>query len=130
MRINHIIKYKLESRAIDLKGTEKALEEIASILSSESKQQITKSTVFRYFEANEHSTIQAIEKHDNLRARIAEAEISTIEGRLKVIDGLMKLAGNQEVNERIRIRAYSVATKALDSLDIRLGKLSSKKTRQ
>jgi hypothetical protein len=123
MRINTVIKHDLESRAKDLKASEKTLDEIAFILSNESKQTVTKSAVFRYFESNEKAAVQVIEKQDKLKAKIAEAEISTIEQRIQVIDGLLDLAKDAEM-EHVRVNAYKAANEALDSLDARLGKLN------
>lgn len=123
MRTNTIVKFDLESRAKDLKGLSKSYEEIAFILSNETKQTITKSSVFRYFESNHNAAVQVIEKQDKLKAKVAEAEINTIEQRIQVIEGLLRLAEEAE-GEHTRVKAYQAANDALDSLDSRIGKLS------
>lgn len=123
MTINKIVQLCLESRAKELKESGKSLDDIAIILSKESKQKITKSSLFRYFESNKIIVSQAVEKQDKLKAAVAEVEISTIAQRQEVINGLLELA-RYAVNEHARVQAYKVANEALDSLDKRLGKLS------
>jgi IS30 family transposase len=125
MRINNIIKYNLETRAKALKGEGKTLEEISKILSAESKTKISVSTVYRYFEANEKSLIQAIEKNDKLKAKVADAEINTITKRVEIIDKFLTIA-EQALScgdYRAAVMALRGATEAQDSLDERLGKL-------
>lgn len=120
---NKIIKYSLEARATELKGQGKPLSEISEILSKESKQTITKSVVFRFFEANATAAVQAVENSNKLAAKVAEAEINTIEKRMRVVDDLLELA-RKSIDERNKISAYKTATEALDSLDKRLGNIS------
>jgi intein-encoded DNA endonuclease-like protein len=122
MRINTVIKLDLETRAKELKGLGKSFEDISKILSSESKQNVSKSSIFRYFNGNERAAAQAIEKSDKLKVKIAEAEISTIEQRLRVIKGLLDISESAEF-DNIRVNAFKAANEALDSLDTRLGKL-------
>jgi len=125
MRINNIIKYNLETRAKALKGEGKTLEEISKILSAESKTKISVSTVYRYFEANEKAMIQAIEKNDKLKAKVADAEINTITKRVEIIDKFLTIA-EQALScgdFRAAVMALRGATEAQDSLDERLGKL-------
>lgn len=124
MAINKIVKLCLETRAKELRGAGKSLDEIATTLSSESKQKITKASLFRYFEANKMAAVQAIETHDKLQVKVVEAEISTIEQRQKVIQGLIDLAKDKSIEGKTRVHAYRAANEALDSLDSRLGKLS------
>jgi hypothetical protein len=88
MRINNIIKFNLETRAKELRWESKSMDEIASILSEESGQQITKSTVFRYFESNDKIAAQVIEKNDKLKIKVIETEINTISKRLEVVSSL------------------------------------------
>ncbi len=123
MATNKIIKYDLETLAIDLRGKEKTFEEIAEILSKESGNKISLSTVFRFFESNDKATAIAIEKNKKLSAKVAEVEISTIEDRQTIIKGLLTLA-TEAVEDRDRVAAYKVATEAIDSLDKRIGKIS------
>ena len=123
MAVNKIVRLCLESRAKELKESGKSLDEIASILSTEVKQKITKSSVFRYFETNKLIASQVIEKQDKLKAAVVEAEISTIEQRKQVITGLLGLAMDAQ-NEHARVLAFKAANEALDSLDKRLGQVS------
>jgi IS30 family transposase len=125
MRINNIVKYDLETLARTLKGEGKTLEEISKILSAESKTKISVSTVYRYFEANEKAMIQAIEKSDKLKAKVADAEINTITKRIEIIDEFLTIA-EQALScgdFRAAVMALRGATEAQDSLDERLGKL-------
>ncbi|MFZ2499566.1 hypothetical protein [Methanosarcina sp.] len=125
MRINNIIKFDLETRASSLKWEGKSLEEIAQILSSESNIPITKSTVFRYFEANDKAAIRAIEKSDKLKAKVAETEIDTISKRLDIIDEFLNIAKQAKdcKDFRAATQALRGATEAQNSLDERIGKL-------
>jgi IS30 family transposase len=125
MRVNNIIKHNLETRAKALKGEGKTLEEISKILSAESKTKISVSTVYRYFEANEKAMIQAIEKNDKLKAKVADAEINTITKRVEIIDQFLEIS-EQALScgdFRAAVMALRGATEAQDSLDERLGKL-------
>jgi len=125
MRINNIIKFDLETRARNLKGEGKTLEEISQILTEESQNQISISTVYRYFDSNEKALIQAIEKSDKLKVKMADAEISTIEQRMKVILSLIEIGAEArlEGDRRGAVLALKAATEALHLLDQRLGKL-------
>jgi len=127
MRLNNIIKYNLETRAKALKGEGKTLEEISKILSAESKTKISVSTVYRYFESNEKAMIQAIEKSDKLKAKVADAEINTITKRVEIIDQFLEIS-EQALScgdYRAAVMALRGATEAQDSLDERLGKLKA-----
>lgn len=122
MKINKIIKFGLETRAKTLRGQGKTFDEIAVQLSKESTEQITQAAVFRYFKGNDLATSQVIETKDNLKAKVAEVEISTIEDRQQIIKGLLALA-SKALEDRDKVAAYKEANSALDSLDKRLGKL-------
>ena len=124
VRANNIIKYGLESRAAELYNQNLSLSEIGAILSAESKQDISKSTLFRYFGSEARCKAAVIEKRAQLQVAVVEAEISTIKDRQDIIKGLKELAKSAEF-ERDRIAAYKVATEALDSLDKRIGKLTN-----
>jgi hypothetical protein len=124
MRINTLIKLGLETRAKTLRGQEKTFDEIAAILSEETKETVTTAAVFRYFKGNDLATAQVIETKDNLKAKVVEVEISTIEDRQKIISGLLSLASGA-LEDRDRVAAYKVATEAIDSLDKRIGKLTN-----
>lgn len=125
MRINNIIKYNLETRAKALKAEDKTLSEISKILTEEAKTPISVSTVYRYFESNEKSLIQVIEKSDKLKAKVADAEINTITKRVEIIDQFLEIS-EQALScgdFRAAVMALRGATEAQDSLDERLGKL-------
>lgn len=123
MRINGIIKNDLETQAKALKAEGRTLEDISKILTDISKKTISVSTVHRYFESNKIAAVQVVEKQDKLKAKIVEAEISTIEQRIEVIEGLLELAKGAE-GEQTRVKAFQAVNDALDSLDRRIGRLS------
>jgi hypothetical protein len=127
MRINTIIKLNLETRAKELRWESKSIEDIASILSKESGEQVTKSATYRYFESNDKIAAQVIEKNDKLKIKVIETEINTISKRLEIIDGLLKIAEQAQESGDLRaaILALRAATEAQDSLDNRLGKLKT-----
>ena len=127
MRVNNIVKFNLETRAKELRWENKSMEDIASTLSKESGQQITKSTVFRYFESNYKIAAQVIEKNDKLKVKVIETEINTIEKRIEIIDSLLKIAEQAQGcgDLRAAVLALRAATEAQDSLDSRLGKLKA-----
>lgn len=115
----------LESRARTLKKTGLTTRDIADTLSKESGQKIAKSTVADFFKADDILKEEIVESNNKLRAVVIEAEISTIENRQTIITGLLTIASSKETDDKIKIYACKVATEALDSLDKRLGKLSS-----
>lgn len=125
MKVNNIVKNYLEYRTRELRGAFKSNPEIADALSNESRQPITVSTVFRYFDANEKAVAQAIEKSDKLKVRVADAEIDTINKRVEIIDKFLSIAEHALENNdyRAAVMALNDATKVQDSLDERLGKL-------
>jgi hypothetical protein len=130
MRINNIIKFDLETQAKELKGEGKTLEEISQTLTEESKTPISLSTVFRYFGSNEKALVQAIEKSDKLQAKVADAEINTINKRMEVILSLIEIGAEArlEGDRRGAVLALKAATEALHLLDQRLGKLTPNNT--
>ena len=127
MRINNVVKFNLETEAKELRWKGKSLGDIAGILSDESGKSVTKSAVFRYFEANDKAISQVVETNDKLKVKVAETEINTIEKRLEIIDSLLKIAEQaQECGDlRAAVLALRAATEAQDSLDSRLGKLKA-----
>jgi hypothetical protein len=127
MRINNIIKFDLETQAKDLKGEGKTLEDISQILTEEAKNQISISTVYRYFDSNEKTLVQAIGKSDKLQAKVADAEINTINKRAEIIDPFLEIAERALScgDFRAAVMALRGATEAQDSLDERLGKLKA-----
>jgi hypothetical protein len=124
MRINHIVKYNLESSARELKSQDKTFEEIASILSKNSNQKITTSCVFRYFKSNEFAINQVIETKEKLQVKVTKAEILTIERRIKRLDFLA-----DRIDESEDLHEISYATKVynelVDSLAKELGRLTN-----
>jgi predicted transcriptional regulator len=127
MRINNVVKFNLETEAKELRWKGKSLGDIAGILSDELGKSVTKSAVFRYFEANDKAISQVVETNDKLKVKVAETEINTIEKRLEIIDSLLKIAEQaQECGDlRAAVLALRAATEAQDSLDSRLGKLKA-----
>jgi intein-encoded DNA endonuclease-like protein len=127
MRINNIVKFNLETEAKELRWKGKSLEEIAGILSDESGQSVTKSAVYRFFDANDRAISKVVETSDKLKVKVAETEINTIEKRLGIIDSLLEIAENaQEAGDlKTAVLALRAATEAQDSLDSRLGKLKA-----
>jgi len=130
MRINNIIKNDQETLAKELKGEGKTLDEISRILSKEAKTPISLSTVYRYFGSNEKAMVQAIEKSDKLKAKVADAEISTINQRMDVILFLIEIGAEArlEGDRRGAVLALRAATDALHKLDERLGILKPSNT--
>jgi hypothetical protein len=121
MATNKIIKNNLEPRAIDLKGDGKTFDEIATILSEESKNKITLSSVFRFFESNDKAVAQSISKNDKLKAKVADAEISTINGRITVIEKLISVFETCESIHDIQVISREIK-EHYDSLDKCRGK--------
>jgi hypothetical protein len=124
MAINKIKKYKLEPLAVELRAKDKSYAEIANELSKFSKQNISISSVRRFFISNERASVQAVEKSDKLRAMVVEAEINTVEKRQRLINKLELLADEavQRGDLKVAVDALKEATSALNSLDKRLGK--------
>lgn len=130
MRINNIIKNDLETLAKELKDKGKTLEEISRILTEEAKNPISLSTVYRYFDSNEKAIVQAIEKSDKLKAKVADVEINTINQRMNVILSLIEIGAEArlEGDRRGAVLALRAATDALHKLDERLGILNPSNT--
>ena len=122
MAINKIEKLQLESKAVSLREKGNTFDEIAKRLTEDSKQPITKSTVFRFFESYEKTKAELLERQEALKVKYVEADISTIEDRQKVIKGLLAIA-TSAMEDRDRVAAYKEANVALESLDKRLGKI-------
>jgi len=110
MRVNNIIKFNLETRAKELRWESKSMEDIACTLSEESGQQITKSTVFRYFESNDKIAAQLIEKNDKLKIKVIETEINTVEKRIEIIDSLLKIAEQAQECGDLRAAVVSLTS--------------------
>jgi hypothetical protein len=127
MRINNIVKFNLATEAKELRWKGKSLDEIAGILSDESGQSVTKSAVYRFFDANDRAISKVVETSDKLKVKVAETEINTIEKRIDIIDSLLKIAEQAQGcgDLRAAVLALRAATEAQDSLDNRLGKLKA-----
>ena len=121
--VNKIIRYNLEQRARELNENGASLRDIADTLTREANTEINKNSVHNFLKSDTKTTAELIEKKSVLKTKVVEAEISTIEQRKQVIDGLLGLAQRAE-NEHTRVVAFKEANNALDSLDKRLGKLS------
>lgn len=127
MAINKITKLCLESRAIELRGplgNETSHAEIAKILSEESKEVITQSSVQRFFASREQAKAQAVEKSDKLQAKVAEAEINTLTEAMACVDELKKIckAAQKEGDNRTAIQAIDKIYTGLDIINKVLGK--------
>jgi len=124
--VNKINKYNLEPRVRELNEKGVSLRDIADTLTTETGHKISKDSVFSFLKSDEKYTAEIIENKVQLKAKVVEAEISTIEDRKTVIRGLLGLAQSAE-NEHTRVLAFKEANNALDSLDKRLGKLTGDK---
>ncbi|WP_406660901.1 hypothetical protein V7O66_13840 [Methanolobus sp. ZRKC3] len=124
MAINKITKYALESRAVELRSKDKSHAEIAQTLSSESKQDIATSSVQRFFASHEKAKVQAVEKSDKLKAKVAEAEINTIDEAMACIDELKDICkkAKKEGDYRTAVQAIEKVYTGLDIINKVLGK--------
>lgn len=122
---NKIEYHGLGSRVVDLRARDDStLATIAATISEEAGESISPSAVKRYLVAREDATTRAIEKSDQLKSRIAEVEINTIDERQKIIS-LLKGVAARAINAgdlRAAVGALREATNALNSLDQRVGK--------
>lgn len=125
MKINNIVKLNLETLAKQLRFDGRTYEDISKILSEESGQNITKASVFRYFQTNAKVTAQVIEKSDKLKAQVIETDISTINKRVAIIDKFLDIAeqAQAEGEYKTAILALRGSNEAMNSLDARLGEL-------
>jgi len=122
-QLNKIVNLQLESRARELRDQEFTLRKIASILTEESGQQISKNNVENFFKLDNKTKAEIIEKKEELNLKVVEAELSTLEIRKRVINKLVDVFETCETK-----REYSLISKELkehlDSLDKRLGTIS------
>lgn len=125
---NKIIKLNLETRARELREDNKSTWEIARVLSEEAGQKVTQSSVQRYFASFELEKKQAIEKREKLVAKVAEAEINTIEKRQKVVDELLSLA--EDAKKAKDFKAAAAALKEINPILVSLDQLSGKLSTQ
>ncbi len=126
MITNQIIKLNLEPRIAALKTAGKTEREIASILSQEVNQKVSRSAIHRYLAGNVKIAQQAVEANSKLKVKVAEMELNTVEERHRVIDKVKNLADQAESvgDTRTALYALRIAISALDSLDERLGDIS------
>lgn len=121
--LQKIERFGLDSRARELKKNGLTTRDIAESLSNESGQKITKSTVADFFKADDILKAEIVEKQEEYKIRVVEAEISTIEGRLSIIQKLHTVFESCENKHE-----YQIISKELrehyDSLDKRIGKVS------
>lgn len=121
---NKIIAAGLESRAIDLFSSGKTLREIASILSTDSKTDISYSSVKRFFDTCETTKVIEIEKSDQLKATIVEAEINTVQWCTQCIEDLQAICkdAKEAGDRRTAILAIDKIYVGLDMLNKIWGK--------
>ena len=124
MAINKIVKQGVESRAVLLYEKYKSYDKVAKGLSEVLGEPITKSTVQRYFATRDQEKQRAVEKSDQLKAKIAEAEINTVQGCLKCIEDLQDICKDaKEAGDlKTAILAIDSIYKGLDMLNKVLGK--------
>jgi len=129
MATNKIIKFNLENRAIDLKGEGKSYEDIANILSEDSKNKITSSSVFRFFESRDVAVAQAISKNDKLQAKVADIQINTVNKRYDLVDKLIALSARAEAAGEFHAAQSALrgANEVYKGLDDRIFKLNPPK---
>ena len=127
--VNRISKYNLEERVRSLNESGVSLRDIADTLTTESGHQISKDSVFSFLKNDIKFTAEIIEHKTALKAAVAEAEVSTIQGRLNIIEKLNSIfetATNEE--DTLNTLDICALSKELrehyDSLDKRLGKLT------
>lgn len=126
MKPNRISQLNLESRIKELLYENKSEREIASILSNESGQRITQSSVHRYLAIQDKLKQQVVEKNDRLKAKVLEVELDTIEARHELIKEIRDLAQEAKQSGDIKTALIGLdkAVNALDSLDKRLGRFA------
>jgi hypothetical protein len=112
MAINKIIKFGVEHRAIELRSDpDSTLKSIAKILSDEIGQKISYQTVYRYFDTHDKEKARAVESSSKLMAKVAEAEIDTIELSISCVKELA------EISELAKNEGdYRNATMAIDKM--------------
>ncbi|MDD2287189.1 MAG: hypothetical protein PHQ11_17530 [Paludibacter sp.] len=122
--ISKIIKCGLESRTRELYKAHVPYQQIADTLSDESGYNITKAMVFQYLKNDSNFTAELVETKKKLGVKVAEAEISTIEGRLSVIDKLVQVFEVTDSKQDMCMISREIR-EHYDSLDKRIGKLTN-----
>lgn len=128
MAESEILKNNLENRVAEMVKSDCSEREIAEVLSKESGQIITKSSVHRYLSANVRLGQEALAVSDKLKVAVMKSELDTINSRHELIDKIRNLGDRAEEAGDLRtaLLALGQALSALDSLDKRLGKFSEK----
>jgi hypothetical protein len=124
MATNKITRFKLEPLAEELRARNKSYAEIAAELCKVSKQEISVSSVQRFFTSNEQAKIKAVEKSDKLQAKVAEAEINTLTEAMACVDKLKDIceAAMNDGDHRTAILAVKEIYTGLDIVNKVLGK--------
>jgi hypothetical protein len=132
MRPNKITELNLELHVRDLLEQDKSEREIASILSGESNQKITQSSVHRYLASQDKMRAEVIAKREELKAKVVGAELDTVTARLEVIQEIRDLATQARESGELStaLAGLSKAILALDSLDKRLGRFTTDQPQQ
>ncbi|HIH44225.1 MAG TPA: hypothetical protein HA257_03845 [Candidatus Methanoperedenaceae archaeon] len=127
MVTNQIIKLNLEPRLAALKTEGKTERQIADILSKESNQKVTKSSVHRYLASHDQLCREVVEKNNKLKAKVIELELDTVQARQELIDKIRQLGEKAEQDGDLKTALYALdkAIAALDSLDKRLGRFTA-----
>jgi predicted DNA-binding protein YlxM (UPF0122 family) len=124
VRKSNIVVFGLESLTRELYNNELSLALIAERLSNECGNKISKTAVHDYLKSDGHFQAEVIKKKAELSLKVVEAEISTIEDRRFFISEMKELVSNT-YDERVKVLATEAATKALESLDKRLGHITN-----
>ena len=124
MAEHKIVRYCLQSRATQLKAEKKSYRDISKILSSESGHNISNTSIQRYFESIEQAKVEAVEKSDKLKARVAEAEINTIDEAMYCVTTLKAICEDAKESKDYKtvIQAIDKIYPALDVINKVLGK--------
>lgn len=124
MAEHKIVRYCLQSRASQLKAEKKSYRDISKILSKESGQPISNTSVQRYFEAMDQAKVEVVEKSDKLKAKILEAEFNTVSGCVTCIEDLQQICtlAKESGDLKTAILAIDSIYKGLDMLNKILGK--------
>ena len=80
--------------------------------------------VFQYLKNDSNFTAELVETKKKLGVKVAEAEISTIEGRLSVIDKLVQVFEVTDSKQDMCMLSREIR-EHYDSLDKRIGKLTN-----
>jgi acetaldehyde dehydrogenase (acetylating) len=108
--INKIVKFDLDERAVHLRGEKQlSFNEIATTLSDESGEKISKASVQRFFEARDRDRQKAVAMSSKLQAKVTEAEINTLTDIIECHDDLKFIC-----KEAMKSGDYKTAIQAID----------------